>query len=64
MDYINSSRALTSSTPEDHFAAIFTEVFGIENARLLTPEFPVEDIEQRVRFIDFALRTIDERVAF
>ena len=64
MDSYSSPRAATSSTPEDLFAELFTEVFGIENARLLTPQFPVEDIFQRGRFIDFALRTIDERVAF
>jgi len=57
-------RSATSSTPEDLFAELFTEVFGIENARLLTPQYPVEDIYQGSRFIDFALRTVDERVAF
>jgi very-short-patch-repair endonuclease len=60
----SSARAATSSTPEDLFAELFTEVFGIENARLLTPQFPVEDIYRGSRFIDFALRTVDERVAF
>ena len=50
-------RSATSSTPEDLFAELFTQVFGIENARLLTPEFPVEDIYGGSRFIDFALRT-------
>jgi superfamily II DNA or RNA helicase len=64
MEPHNSLRSATSSAPEDRFAELFTEVFGVENARLLTPEFPVEDIFQRSRFVDFALRTIDERVAF
>jgi len=63
MESDNSSRSATSSIPEDLFAELFTEVFGVENARLLTPEFPVEDIYQGPRFIDFALRTVDERVA-
>ena len=64
MDTSHSSRSATNSAPEDRFAELFTEVFGVENARLLTPEFPVEDIFQRSRFIDFALCTIDERIAF
>jgi superfamily II DNA or RNA helicase len=63
METSYSPRSATSSAPEDRFAELFTEVFGVENARLLTPEFPFEDILQRSRFIDFALRTIDERIA-
>lgn len=39
-------------------------MFGLENARQLTPQFPVEDIYGSSRFIDFALRTYDEKVAF
>lgn len=33
-----------STTPEDLFAELFVQVFGVENARLLAPQFPVEDI--------------------
>jgi superfamily II DNA or RNA helicase len=57
-------RSATSSTPEDLFAELFTQVFGIEKTPLLTPQFPVEDIYGGSRLIDFALRTLDERVAF
>jgi superfamily II DNA or RNA helicase len=59
-----SPRSASSTAPEDLFAELFIQVFGVENARLLTPQLPVEDIYQRSRFIDFALRTLDERVAF
>jgi superfamily II DNA or RNA helicase len=59
-----SPRSATSSAPEDLFAELFTEVFGLENGRLLAPHFPFQDIYQGSRFIDFALRTVDERVAF
>ena len=41
-------------SPEDLFIELFTQVFGLENARLLTPEFAVEDIYGGSRFIDFA----------
>ena len=64
MDEYPSPRSETSSTPEDLFAELFTQVFGIENVPLLTPEIPVEDIYGGSRYIDFALRTVDERVAF
>ena len=53
-----------STTPEDLFAELFVQVFGVENARLLAPQFPIEDIYGGSRYIDFALRTLDERVAF
>jgi superfamily II DNA or RNA helicase/very-short-patch-repair endonuclease len=61
---MNEGREAHSSRPQDLFAELFTQVFGLENARLLTPEFPVEDIYGETRFVDFALRTLDERVAF
>jgi hypothetical protein len=57
-------RSATSSTPEDLFAELFTQVFGIEKVPLLASEFPVDDIYGGSRYIDFALRTLDERVAF
>jgi superfamily II DNA or RNA helicase len=53
-----------SSTPEDLFAELFVQVFGVENARLLVPQFPVEDIYAANRYIDFALRTVDVKLAF
>ena len=60
----SSPRSETSSTPEDLFAELFAQVFGIENTRLLTPQYPIEDIYGGSRYVDFALKTIDERVAF
>ncbi len=64
MDEYPSPRSATSSRPEDLFVELFAQVFGVENVRLLTPELAVEDIYGVSRFIDFALRTVDERVAF
>src|SRR3954453_15621801 len=61
---MNDDRQARSTTPEDLFAELFTQVFGLENARLLIPQYPVEDIYGSSRFIDFALRTTEERVAF
>jgi very-short-patch-repair endonuclease len=64
MERYSSPRYATSSAPDDRFVELFTEVFGIENTQMLRPEFVFEDIFQRSRFIDFAVRTVDERVAF
>ncbi len=64
MSNLPEDRRSLSSTPEDLFAELFVQVFGVENARLLAPQFPVEDIYGGSRYIDFALRTLDERVAF
>ena len=50
--------------PRTSSSSSSSQVFGVENVRLLTPEFAVEDIYGGCRFIDFALRTVDERVAF
>ena len=59
-----SERAAASSTPEDLFAELFTEAFGLEKALLLVPQYPAMDIYEGSRFVDFALRTRDDRVAF
>jgi superfamily II DNA or RNA helicase len=59
-----TSRAATSSTPEDLFAELFAQVFGVERTHKLVPQFAVEDIYGGCRYVDFALRTIDEKVAF
>jgi superfamily II DNA or RNA helicase/very-short-patch-repair endonuclease len=61
---MGDERQAVSSAPEEIFAELFAQVFGLENTRLLTPQYPVEDIYGSTRFIDFALRTTDERVAF
>jgi superfamily II DNA or RNA helicase len=60
----SSPRSATSSAPEDLFAELFAQVFGIEKTGMLIPQYPVEDIYGGSRYVDFALRTIDERVAF
>ena len=59
-----SDRAATSTAPEDLFAELFTQIFGLEKALLLVPQYPAKDIDDGSRFIDYALRTRDERVAF
>jgi very-short-patch-repair endonuclease len=53
-----------SSRPEDRFVDRFAEVFGVESACLLAHEFPVLHILGNGRLIDYALGTVDERVAF
>lgn len=62
MDY--PSRAAASSTPEDLFAELFAQVLGVEHTANLVPQYPVADIYGGSRFVDFALRTLDECVAF
>ena len=64
MSHESGERAATSSTPEDLFAELFTQVFGLEKALLLVPQYPVRDINEGSRFVDYALRTRDQRVAF
>jgi superfamily II DNA or RNA helicase len=59
-----NDRGATSTTPEDLFAEIFTQAFGLEKALLLVPQYPIRDIYDGSRFVDFALRTRDERIAF
>jgi superfamily II DNA or RNA helicase len=56
--------AASSTVPEDAFTILFTQVFGVEKTLLLRPEYPIEDIDGGSRFIDYALRTADEKVAF
>src|SRR5258708_22399906 len=57
-------RQATSTAPEDIFTTLFAQVFGLEKALLLVPQYPVEDIYGGSRFVDYALRTTDENVAF
>ena len=59
-----TARAETSTQPEDLFAGLFAEVVGLEKALLLVPQHPVADIEGTTRYVDFALRTVAERIAF
>jgi hypothetical protein len=57
-------RAAQSSQAEDAFVALFAEVFGLEKTQLLAPEFPFLDIDGTPRFIDFALRAAQRKIAF
>lgn len=59
-----SLRPAEASGPEDQFVELFAQVFGLEKAQLLVHEYPFRDIYDNGRFIDYALRTIDEQVAF
>jgi superfamily II DNA or RNA helicase len=59
-----SERAGTGSIPEDLFVELFTQAFGLEKTLLLVPQYPVRDIYEGNRFIDYALRTRDQRIAF
>ncbi len=52
---INQERSAESSSSEDLFVEIFQEVLGFERAQLLYPQYPVRDIYDGGRFIDFAL---------
>jgi hypothetical protein len=59
-----SDRAATSTKPQDLFIELFAQVFGLEKVQFLSPEHPFQDILGTPRFIDFALKTLDERIAF
>jgi superfamily II DNA or RNA helicase len=59
-----NERGATSSAPEDLFTELFTQVFGMEKALLLVPQYPVTDIHNGSRFIDLALRARGEKIAF
>jgi superfamily II DNA or RNA helicase len=59
-----NERAASSSLPEDLFAELFTQVFGLENTLLLVPQCPIKDIYDRSRFVDYALRTREHKIAF
>jgi hypothetical protein len=59
-----SERAARASQAEDDFVALFAEVFGLEKTQLLAPEFPFLDIDGTPRYIDFALRGAQRKIAF
>ncbi len=62
-DFVNE-RSAVSSEPEDAFVELFGQVFGLDKVQLLASQYPVEDIYGNGRFLDFALRTAEARVAF
>jgi superfamily II DNA or RNA helicase len=60
----SGERGATSSTAEDLFTDLFTQVFGVEKALLLVPQYPVTDIYGGNRLVDFALRARGQKIAF
>jgi superfamily II DNA or RNA helicase len=64
MTDLQEPRGAVSSAAEDRFIELFAEAFGVEKVQLLSPEHPVQDIYGTARFVDFAIRTLDHRVAF
>src|SRR6202041_3562382 len=60
----SNDRGATSSLPEDLFADLFTQVFGVEKAGFLAPQYPVTDIYGACRFVDLALRARGAKIAF
>src|SRR5690348_12823274 len=60
----SNDRSTTSTEPEDLFAELFTQVFGLEKARFLEPQYPVTDIYDSRRYVDLALRTRGGKIAF
>lgn len=64
MSGIQNDRAATASGAEDLFVDLFSQVFGFERTQLLTPEYPVKDLLGNARYIDFALKTAQRRIAF
>lgn len=59
-----NDRSAVASGPEDLFVELFSQVFGFEKTQLLTPEYPVQDFLGNSRFIDFALKTPQRKIAF
>lgn len=64
MTELADPRAAISTAAEDRFVELFAEAFGVEKVQLLSPEHPVQDIYGATRFVDFAIRTPAQRVAF
>lgn len=60
----NNDRQAVSSSAEDKFVELFAQVFGLEKVQLLAYDQPIEDIYGASRFIDYALNTIDAKIAF
>lgn len=57
-------RQAVSSSAEDRFVELFAQVFGLEKVQLLAFDQPIEDIYGASRFIDYALNTLDAKIAF
>ncbi|HQU43919.1 MAG TPA: DEAD/DEAH box helicase family protein, partial [Pirellulales bacterium] len=59
-----NERELTASEPENIFIELFAQVFGLDKVQLLRHDLSVDDIYGGERFIDYALKTPHEKVAF
>ncbi len=59
-----TERQAVSSSAEDQFVELFAQVFGLDKVQLLAYDQPIEDIYGSSRFIDYALKTIDDKIAF
>ena len=64
MTILADSSGASSSAAEDRFVELFAEAFGIEKVQLLSPEHPVRDIYGGARYVDFAIRAHEQRIAF
>jgi superfamily II DNA or RNA helicase len=59
-----AEQPLAASAPEDIFVELFCQTFGLESAQYLTPQYPFTDVYGGGRFIDYALQTEQENIAF
>ena len=60
----STERQAVSSSAEDRFVELFAQVFGLEKVQLLAYDQPIEDIYGASPFIDYALNTLDAKIAF
>ncbi|MCU0569978.1 MAG: DEAD/DEAH box helicase family protein [Oculatellaceae cyanobacterium Prado106] len=63
-EQIRIERSAESSSSEDLFVDIFQETLGFERTQLLIPQYPVRDIYDGGRFIDFAFISRLSKYAF
>lgn len=59
-----NERELSASEPENVFIELFAQTFGLEKVQLLRHDLSVDDVYGHERFIDYALKTPHEKVAF
>jgi very-short-patch-repair endonuclease len=60
----NPERSAESSSSEDLFVDIFQEALGFDRTQLLIPQYPIRDIYDAGRFIDFVFISRLEKYAF
>src|SRR4051794_24445031 len=64
MDATSPPTNQNASSAEDLFVEIFQEAVGFAGAQSLQFQVPFIDVDQRQRYIDFALRSPLDRYAF